>query len=202
MFSGSARFPPIGRTDSLVSTIHHFTIHQPTHTGWHYSTPVGIRVSISINDTLNFSNAFPVVRFSRFASTLAENSSVLQSFRSQPQRYVVASIAGQRYVLAPKDILTVARIKDLRVGDKLLLSDVHEVGSRDYTIRGSPLLPPGTVHVDATVVEHTKGAMERIEKFKRRKHYKKTVTHKQTYTRIRIGDVKIKGIQEDTPTTS
>ena len=96
-------------------------------------------------------------------------------------------------MLAARDLLTVARLNDVRVGDRLRLSEIHEVGSRDYTLRGDPLLPPELVNVQATVVEHTKGAMERIVKFKRRKHYKKTVTHKQTYTRLRIGDIEIAG---------
>jgi len=93
--------------------------------------------------------------------------------------------------LAPRDLLTVARLRDVKVGDRLALSDIHEVGSRDYTLRGEPTLLAGLVNVEATVVEHTKGSMERIVKFKRRKHYKKTVEHKQTYTRLRIGPIQL-----------
>ena len=115
----------------------------------------------------------------------------LSLIRSQPSSYIVASIVGKKYLLAPRDLLTVARLKDAKVGDRLALSDIHEVGSRDYTLRGSPTLPQGVVNVYATVVEHTKGAMERIVKFKRRKHYKKTVEHKQTYTRLRIGPIEL-----------
>jgi len=51
--------------------------------------------------------------------------------------------------------------------------------------------PAGTVTVKATVVEHTKGRMEVIVKKKRRKGYKKTIKHKQTYTRLRIGDITV-----------
>lgn len=102
---------------------------------------------------------------------------------------------GQRYLLAPRDLLTIPRLKSARVGDRLSLSHIHEVGSRDYTLRGeengSGILPQGIVNVEATVVEHTKGAMERIVKFKRRKHYQKTVTHKQPYTRLRIGPIQL-----------
>ena len=111
--------------------------------------------------------------------------------RAQPSHYVVASLVGQKYTLAPRDLLTVARLKDVRVGDRLRLSEIHEVGSRDFTLRGSPVLPTDVVKVEATVVEHTKGAMERIVKFKRRKHYRKTITHKQTYTRLRIGPIEL-----------
>jgi large subunit ribosomal protein L21 len=113
---------------------------------------------------------------------------------------VVANFLGRRYILAPRDLLTVPRIRDAAVGDVLKLSSVHEVGSRQYTLRGNPELPAGTVNVLATVVEHTKGRMERIIKFKRRKGYKKTIEHKQTYTRLRIGPIEIaNGPQSTSP---
>ncbi|GBE86370.1 predicted protein [Sparassis crispa] len=117
--------------------------------------------------------------------------SALSLIRSQPSQYVVASVAGRKYLLAPRDLLTVPRLKDVRVGDVLALSEIHEVGSREYTMRGNPVIPPEKVKVAATVVEHTKGKMEVIFKKKRRKGYQKTITHKQTYTRLRIGPIDI-----------
>lgn len=110
---------------------------------------------------------------------------------TQPSKYVVASVAGRKYLLAPRDLLTVPRLNDVKVGDVLALSEIHEVGSREYTLRGSPTIPPDTVKVEATVVEHTKGAMEVIFKKKRRKGYQKTIKHKQTYTRLRIGPIDV-----------
>ncbi|KAH8110817.1 ribosomal protein L21-like protein [Phellopilus nigrolimitatus] len=123
--------------------------------------------------------------------TASSTYEALDHLRSQPAHYVVASLVGHKYLLAPRDLLTVARLKDVRVGDRLRLSEIHEVGSRDFTLRGAPTLPSGLISVEATVVEHTKGAMERIVKFKRRKHYQKTITHKQTYTRLRIGPIEL-----------
>ena len=121
--------------------------------------------------------------------SLSSTSDAVKYLRSQPSHYVIASLMGRRYLLAPRDLLTVPRLKTARVGDRLTLSHIHEVGSRDYTLRGKDVLPGGVVCVEATVVEHTKGPMERIVKFKRRKHYQKTVKHKQTYTRLRIGPI-------------
>ena len=115
----------------------------------------------------------------------------LSLLRSQPSHYVIASLAGRKYLLTPRDLLTVPRLKDVKVGDVLKLSDIHEIGSREYTIRGNPTLPPEQVKVEATVVEHTKGRMEVIFKKKRRKGYERTVHHKQTYTRLRIGPIDI-----------
>ena len=104
---------------------------------------------------------------------------------------MIASIAGRKYLLSPKDLLTVPRLNDARVGDVLSLSQIHEVGSREYTLRGSPAIPSNHVVVEATVVEHTKGKMEHIFKKKRRKGYERTIPHKQTYTRLRIGPIRL-----------
>lgn len=79
----------------------------------------------------------------------------------------------------------------MKVGDVLALDEIHELGSREYTLRGNPTIPISKVKVQATVVEHTKGKMEFIFKKKRRKGYQKTKQHKQTYTRLRVGDIEI-----------
>ncbi|KAG8861419.1 hypothetical protein FRB96_002868 [Tulasnella sp. 330] len=119
-------------------------------------------------------------------------SSALGLIRTQPSHYAIASLVGRKYLLTPRDLLTVPRLNDVRVGDTLALTNIHELGSREYTLRGDPLITPvGTVTIKATVVEHTKGNMEVIVKKKRRKGYKKTIKHKQTYTRLRIGDITV-----------
>ncbi|KAG8836099.1 hypothetical protein FRC17_010032 [Serendipita sp. 399] len=115
----------------------------------------------------------------------------VQLLQSQPSHYAIASIVGKKLIVTPRDLVTVPRLKDVHVGDLLQLNAIEEVGSREYTLRGDPYLPEKVVSVTATVVEHTKGSMERIVKFKRRKGYKKTIKHKQTYTRLRINDIVI-----------
>ncbi|PVF99887.1 hypothetical protein CPB86DRAFT_730578 [Serendipita vermifera] len=125
-------------------------------------------------------------------TTLASSvSTAKELLRSQPSHYVIATVVGKRLILTPRDLVTVPRLKDVGVGDVLQLNAIEELGSREYTLRGSPYIPEDVVSVSATVVEHTKGSMERIVKFKRRKGYKKTIRHKQTYTRLRINDINI-----------
>lgn len=178
----------------------------------------------------------------------------LRLLRTQPQHYVVASITGRTFVLSESDLVTLPHLRGVQLGDVLELDMVHEVGSRDYTLRaqdpaqgarnpqggkfplvlvhnkekktpvvrvatdnlqnradadsivpfsqswGAKLVPSGLAHVGAplssdivkvqcVVVEHTKGPLERIEKFKRRKSYDKTITHKQPYTRVRVDTI-------------
>lgn len=118
-------------------------------------------------------------------------SASLSLLRSQPSHYVVASVVGRKYLLAKGDVLTLPRLRDVRIGDSIALDNVHEVGSRDYTLRGDPLVPKETVAVRATVIEHTKGELESFVKFKRRKGYKRTVYNKQPYTKLRIAAIDI-----------
>ena len=156
-----------------------------------------------------FATATTTIVSTSSASSVPKASSATDAIthlRSQPSHYVVANLMGRRHILAPRDLLTVPRLKSVNVGDRLILSNIHEVGSRDYTLRASTLgadsLPNGIVRVEATVVEHTKGAMERIVKFKRRKHYQKTIRHKQPYTRLRIGPIefgKVDSVAQSTP---
>ena len=95
--------------------------------------------------------------------------------------------------MTPRDILTLPRLKDVKVGDIIQLERIHEVGSRDYTLRASEgdFLAPTLVKCAATVIEHTKGRMEETVKFKRRKGYHKTIKNKSMYTRLRIGEISL-----------
>ncbi|PWN48588.1 hypothetical protein IE53DRAFT_187043 [Violaceomyces palustris] len=149
-----------------------------------------------------------------------DTSEALRLLRTQPNHYVIASIAGRTYVLAPRDLLTVPKLRDVKVGDVIELDRIHEVGSRDYTLRAqnslntrrqksalasswaAQLAPSGLAHVGSVlgpqavkvrcvVAEHTKGNMERILKKKRRKGYRKTITHKQPYTRLRVESIEL-----------
>jgi large subunit ribosomal protein L21 len=124
-------------------------------------------------------------------ATPGSTESALELIRSQPSQYIVAAFAGKKYLLAPRDILTVPRLRDVKVGDVLTLDKIHELGSRDYTLRGDPVISPSRVKVDATVIEHTKGAMELKFKKKRRKGYQKTIKNKHPYTRLRIGSIEV-----------
>ncbi|KAF7327800.1 Methyltransf-25 domain-containing protein [Mycena kentingensis (nom. inval.)] len=123
-------------------------------------------------------------------ATPTSASAALDLIRSQPSQYIVATLGGKRHILSPRDLLTVPRIAQVQVGDLVALSAIHELGSREYTLRGDPVIPASAgVSVHATVVEHTKGAMEYTYKKKRRKGYQKLIQHKPPYTRLRIGNI-------------
>lgn len=180
-------------------------LHSPSHTLQKQPLPSSSDTAQSLpsSSTLGAPPRFPSL------PTSVDTHSALALLRSQPSHYIIASLFKSRYLLTPRDVLTVPRLKGVAVGDVIAFDKIHEVGSRDYTLRASEgqtlagaTLPPandgqtsqkavGLVSCRATVVEHTKGQMEETVKFKRRKRYTKTIRNKSKYTRLRIGDIVI-----------
>ena len=141
-------------------------------------------------------------------------SKALDLLRSQPSHYVIAQLHARLYLLTPNDLLTVPRINNLSIGQKIRLTRIVEVGSRDYTLRAPslatawaesgltkpprgvsnitverPVLPNDQVVVHATVVEHTKSKLLKIEKFKKRKRYARSYDWKGKFTKLRINEI-------------
>lgn len=54
-----------------------------------------------------------------------------------------------------------------------------------------PYLADSLVRAEVTVVEHTKGAMFEVEKFKRRKGYRRTLRSKLGFTKLRVGEIEL-----------
>lgn len=86
------------------------------------------------------------------------------------------------------------------------MNRVLEVGTREHVLRAAQpskvhghfavqpevaALPADLVRCELTVLEHTKSPLERLLKKKRRKGYKKTIQHKQGWTRLRVGDIHV-----------
>ncbi|OCF72706.1 hypothetical protein I204_07091 [Kwoniella mangroviensis CBS 8886] len=151
-------------------------------------------------------------------STSEAISLISSQSTSSSGRYLIARLYSRNYLLHPKDILTLPQLKPIQApGSTLSLTKVLEVGSRDYAIRSQASnaailkrsmnwkskrlssfegIPEGLVDCNLTILEHTKSPLERILKKKRRKGYKKTIEHKQGYTRLRVGDILLKGEKE------
>lgn len=121
----------------------------------------------------------------------ADTPSALEKLRNQLRYYAVVDIAGRPFLVTKNDKVIVNRLNDVKVGDVLKLDKVREIGSKDYTLKGTPYVPENVFDIKATVIEHTKSKLIRIVKKKRRKNYKRTIEHKQTHTVLRISDVDV-----------
>jgi large subunit ribosomal protein L21 len=97
--------------------------------------------------------------------------------------YAVISTGGKQYKVAAGEKIKVEQIA-ADVGQVVVLDQVLAVGSgADLTV-GAPLVSGASVK--ATVVAQGKHDKVRIFKMRRRKHYKKSQGHRQSYTELQI----------------
>ena len=100
--------------------------------------------------------------------------------------YAVIKTGGKQYKVAAGDYLKVEKL-DGDVGSKVEIDKILMVADGDNVTIGSPLV--AGAKVNATVLSHGKGDKVMIFKFHRRKHYRKTQGHRQSYTEIQIDDI-------------
>ena len=104
--------------------------------------------------------------------------------------YAVIKTGGKQYKVAAGDYLKAEKL-DGDVGSKVVIDKILMLADGDDVTIGSPLVDGAKVN--ATVLSHGKGDKVMIFKFSRRKHYRKTQGHRQSYTEIQIDDINGKG---------
>ncbi|KAL1930023.1 hypothetical protein VTP01DRAFT_1177 [Rhizomucor pusillus] len=144
------------------------------------------------------SSALSNLTFRRNVQTAAIDSttkSLVNKLRDQLRYFAVAEIAGRPFLITKNDKVIVNRLNDVKVGDVIKLDRVRELGSKDYTVKGSPYVNESFYDITATVIEQTKSKLIRIVKKKRRKNYKRTIEHKQTHTVLRISKLEVNKLE-------
>lgn len=97
--------------------------------------------------------------------------------------YAVIRTGGKQYRISEGDTLEVETLA-VEPGQEVELGEVLMITDGDAVEVGAPVLQGAKV--TATVVEHGRGPKIRIVKFKRRKHYRKQMGHRQNFTRVTI----------------
>lgn len=100
--------------------------------------------------------------------------------------YAVVATGGKQYRVAPGDVIRVEKL-DVDAGETVELDQVLMVADGDDVKVGSPRLEGGKV--TAKVLEQGRGKKVQIVKFRRRKHHRKQMGHRQSYTELEITDV-------------
>ena len=100
--------------------------------------------------------------------------------------YAVIKTGGKQYRVVAGERLKVEKLV-ADVGATVTLDQVLMVADGAQTTIGSPIIKGATVN--ATVLSHGRGDKVMIFKFRRRKHYRKTQGHRQSYTEIQISDI-------------
>jgi len=97
--------------------------------------------------------------------------------------YAVFKTGGKQYRVAAGDTLKVEKI-EAEKGASVELDKVLMVGEGEDVKIGTPYLEGGKVTV--TVIDHGRREKIKIIKFKRRKHHRKQMGHRQSFTQIEI----------------
>lgn len=109
-------------------------------------------------------------------------------FLERAHMYAVIKTGGKQYKVAAGEKIKVEQIA-ADVGQEVVIDQVLAVGSGADLKVGAPLVAGASVN--ATVVAQGKHDKVHIFKMRRRKHYRKSQGHRQTYTELQINAVSV-----------
>ncbi|KAI0394711.1 hypothetical protein F5Y17DRAFT_426478 [Xylariaceae sp. FL0594] len=119
-------------------------------------------------------------------------SQLLPLLRAQPRHYVTAHIHGRPYLVTEGDRIRLPfKMPGVVPGDVLRLDRASVLGSRDYTLKGSPWIEPSLFECRATVLGTETEPLRVKIKTKRRNRRSQRVTSKHKYTILAISELKI-----------
>ena len=101
--------------------------------------------------------------------------------------YAVIATGGKQYKVAKGETLRVEKL-DGEAGDSIELGRVLMVADGDKIAVGSPVLDKASV--TATIKSQGRGDKVEIVKFRRRKHSRSQMGHRQSYTEVEVTDIK------------
>ena len=100
--------------------------------------------------------------------------------------YAVIKTGGKQYRVAEGQTLKVEKI-DAEDGASVEFDTVLMIADGEQVRIGAPYIDGA--RVTATVESQGRSPKVRIVKFRRRKHYRKTQGHRQSYTELRISGI-------------
>ena len=103
--------------------------------------------------------------------------------------YAVIKTGGKQFKVTEGDTRKVEKLTT-EVGKAFNLNSVLTLVDGDNVTIGTPIIKDASV--DATVVSHGKGDKVKIFKMNRRKGYRKSQGHRQTFTEIKIDKIAVK----------
>ena len=99
----------------------------------------------------------------------------------------VIKTGGKQYIVEPNQILTIEKIKDVNINDKIELKDIFLTFEGDDVNIGDPVVK--TAKVSATVLDIKKGKKVTIDKYKNKTRYHKRIGHRQIGAKIQINSI-------------
>ena len=102
--------------------------------------------------------------------------------------YAIVRTGGKQYRVKPGDTIYVERL-DAPVGETVVLAEVLLVAADGRTTLGNPAVAGAVVR--GTVLEQGRDRKVRVFKYKKRKHYRRTRGHRQSFTALRIDGIEV-----------
>lgn len=103
--------------------------------------------------------------------------------------YAVIETGGKQYRVCEGDVITIEKLKNAEINDKVTFENVLLISKDGDTQVGTPYLDAS---VFGKVVENGKGKKVIVYKYKAKKNYRKKQGHRQPFTKVEIT-----GIGED-----
>ena len=100
--------------------------------------------------------------------------------------YAVIKTGGKQYRVSAGDKLKIEKL-DAEIGSEVTFDQVLMVGEGADIKVGAPMLAGALVK--ATVLNQARGEKIHIFKMRRRKHFRKSQGHRQSYTEVQIGGI-------------
>jgi large subunit ribosomal protein L21 len=113
--------------------------------------------------------------------------------------YAVIKTGGKQYRVAEGQTLRVEKL-DAQQGASVELAQVLMIANGEQFTLGTPYVDEG--RVTAIVKAHGRNPKVEIVKFRRRKHYRKQMGHRQHYTELQIARIAGPGITAAMPETA
>ena len=101
--------------------------------------------------------------------------------------YAVIETGGKQYKVTPGEAIEVETLPG-EVGAEVEFARVLAVVDGDSVQTGATV---ASARVTGTITEHNRGGKMLVFKFKRKKQYKRTIGHRQNYTRVHVNDIAV-----------
>lgn len=130
-------------------------------------------------------------------SAVVPSKEIIQNVNNQLSKdeagrlFAVVHLAGKQFKVTAGDIVIVEGYWPPQNGDKIRLDKVLLAGGKDFSLIGTPLVKPGLVDVQATVIEKTLSHIRTHFKSKRRKQFMRMNFYRSENTMLRINSVEV-----------
>jgi large subunit ribosomal protein L21 len=102
--------------------------------------------------------------------------------------YAIIRTGGRQFRVQKGDTIYIDRVQS-PAGETITLGEVLMVAGEGDTQVGSPVVKSASV--TGTVLEQVRDHKIRVFKYKKRKHYRRTRGHRQSYTAVRIDQIQL-----------